>query len=118
MGEFVGSQVSLDQYVNRLNNRLTHLVGRWFCLGCKTAFSPRLRQGDGLGNHWGMAADLNPETIAASRRLTGSQKVNAAFQLYWTAGKIKAARLRQVHPDWTEQIMQQTVKEIVLHASC
>ncbi len=63
-----------------------------------------------------MAADLSPEYIAVLRRMTGEQKLRAAFRLYWGARKIKAARLRQQHPDWTEEQIQQRVKEIFMHA--
>ncbi len=63
-----------------------------------------------------MAADLTPEYLAALRRMTGEQKVRAAFGLYWTARKIKAARIREQHPGWTEEQVQQRVKEIFTHA--
>jgi len=63
-----------------------------------------------------MAADLSPEYIATLRRMTGAQKLRAAFGLYWSARKLKAARLRQQHPDWSEAQIQQQVKEIFMHA--
>ena len=43
-------------------------------------------------------------------------ELRTSFQMYWGARKIKAARLRQQHPDWTEEQVQQRVKEIVMHA--
>ena len=66
--------------------------------------------------HPSMAANLTPEYIATLRRMTGAQKLRTAFQMYWGARKIKAARLRQQHPDWTEEQVQQRVKEIFMHA--
>ncbi len=63
-----------------------------------------------------MGSEMSPEYAEALRRMTGAQKVRAAFGLYWTARKIKAARLRQQHPDWTEEQVQQRVKEIFMHA--
>lgn len=36
--------------------------------------------------------------------------------LYWTARKIKAARLRELHPDWSEDQVQTEVKRIFMHA--
>ena len=63
-----------------------------------------------------MAAELSPEYLAGLRRMSGAEKLRAAFDLYWMARKIKAARLRQLHPDWTEEAVQQRVKEIFLHA--
>jgi hypothetical protein len=58
----------------------------------------------------------SPEYLAALRRLSGAQKLRTAAALYWGARKIKAARLRELHPDWTEEQVQQKVKEIFLHA--
>jgi hypothetical protein len=63
-----------------------------------------------------MAANLTPEYIATLRRMTGAQKLRTAFQMYWGARKIKAARLRQQHPDWTEEQVQQKAKEIFMYA--
>ncbi len=63
-----------------------------------------------------MASELTPEYIATLRRMTGAQKLRTAFQLYWGARKIKAARLREQHPDWSEETVQQQVKEIFKHA--
>ena len=61
------------------------------------------------------AADLTPEYLATLRRMTGAQKLRTAFQSYWGARKVKAARLRQQHPDWSEAQVQQRVKEILMH---
>ena len=63
-----------------------------------------------------MASELTPEYIDTLRR-TGQQKLRTAFALYWGARKLKAAALRQQHPAWNEEQVQQNVKEIFLHAS-
>ncbi len=63
-----------------------------------------------------MASDLTPEYIATLRRMTGAQKLRTAFGLYWSARKLKAARLREQHPEWSEDRVQQRVKEIFKHA--
>ncbi|OYW75053.1 MAG: hypothetical protein B7Z37_15030 [Verrucomicrobia bacterium 12-59-8] len=63
-----------------------------------------------------MASILTPEYIATLRRMTGAQKLRTAFQLYWSARRLKAARLRQQHPDWSEEQVQQRVKEIFMYA--
>ncbi len=62
-----------------------------------------------------MGSGLTPEYVAALRRLTGQQKLETAFALYWSARDLKAAALREQHPDWTEDQVQQRVKEIFLH---
>lgn len=64
-----------------------------------------------------MESELTPEYIATLRRMSGAQKLRTASQLYWGARKIKAARLRQQHPAWTEAQVQQRVKEIFMHAT-
>lgn len=63
-----------------------------------------------------MASDLSPDYIAALRRMSGAEKLRAAFALYWSARKVKAARVRQQHPTWSEEQVRQRVKEIFLHA--
>jgi Rv0078B-related antitoxin len=64
-----------------------------------------------------MASNLTPEYVATLQRMTGQQKLRTAFLLYWGARKLKAAALRQEHPDWSEEQVQQKVKEIFLHAT-
>ena len=63
-----------------------------------------------------MESDFTPEYVAVLRRMSGQQKLRAAAALYWGARKLKAARLRQLHPDWTDEQIQQRVKEIFMHA--
>jgi hypothetical protein len=63
-----------------------------------------------------MAEPVSPEYLAALQRLTGAQKLRTAFGLYWEARKLKAARLRSQHPDWTEEQVQQMVKKIFMYA--
>ena len=63
-----------------------------------------------------MGSELTPEYIATLRRLSGPQKLRTAFQLYWGARRLKAVRLRQQHPTWSEEEVQQRVKEIFMYA--
>lgn len=63
-----------------------------------------------------VASEMTPEYVAALRRMSGAEKLRSAFGLYWGARRIKAARLREQHPEWTEEEVQQRVKEIFLHA--
>ena len=64
-----------------------------------------------------MASELTPEYIAMLRQLSGQQKLRTAFAMYWSARALKAAGLRSQFPLWSEQQLQQKVKEIFLHAS-
>lgn len=59
---------------------------------------------------------LTPEYIETLRRMSGRQKLKTAFQLYWGARQLKAARLRQEHPDWSEDQVQAGVREIFMYA--
>ncbi len=63
-----------------------------------------------------MASDITPEYLATLRRMTGAQKLRTAAQLYWGARRLKAARLQQQHPEWSQEQVQQRVKEIFMHA--
>ena len=48
--------------------------------------------------------------------MTPEQKLKVAAQIYWAARELKAAGLRALHPDWTEQQVQEEVRDIFLHA--
>ena len=63
-----------------------------------------------------MPATTSPEYLESLRRMTGEQKLRTAMALYWSARKLKAARIREQHPTWTEEQVQQRVKEIFTHA--
>jgi hypothetical protein len=51
------------------------------------------------------------------RPLTPEQKLRTAMALYWSARNLKAAALRHQHPDWSEEKIQKTVREIFLTSS-
>lgn len=63
-----------------------------------------------------MNEPLTPEYIETLRRMSGEQKLKTAFQLYRGARRLKAARLRQEHPDWSEEQVQARVREIFMYA--
>lgn len=64
-----------------------------------------------------MSSDFTPEYVATLRRLSGEQKWRTAFRLYWSARRLKAAAIREQHPDWTEEQVRGRVKEIFLHGA-
>jgi hypothetical protein len=49
-------------------------------------------------------------------KMTPQAKLKAAMNLYWSARQLKTAWLTQLHPDWSQQRIDKTVKEIFLHA--
>jgi hypothetical protein len=61
-----------------------------------------------------MTSELTPQYVATLRHLTGAQKLRAAAGLYWFARRLKAAAIRQQHPEWAEEQVQRRVKEIFL----
>lgn len=63
-----------------------------------------------------MDPDWTPEYVEILRRMTGEQKVEAAFALWHAARRLKAAALRERHPGWTEERIEQEVREIFLRA--
>jgi len=64
-----------------------------------------------------MTTELTPEYVAILRRMTGPEKLKAAFALYWAARRLKTAAVKQEHPDWTEDRILSKVNEIFLHAA-
>lgn len=63
-----------------------------------------------------MDSALTPEYLSILRRMTGQQKLRSSFALYWSARKLKATALRHRHPDWSDEQVQEQVKQIFLHA--
>ncbi len=50
------------------------------------------------------------------KRMSPQEKLDAAMSLYYTARKLKAAWLKQLHPDWTSQQVEQAVREVFINA--
>jgi hypothetical protein len=58
----------------------------------------------------------SPEQIEILRRMTPEQRWHAAYRLYWTMRRHKAAFLRSQHPNWTDDKVENEVRSIFLHA--
>jgi len=54
--------------------------------------------------------------IEIYKRMTPEQKLRICFDLNRSARELKAAWLRKIHPDWSEQKIKDAVREIFLHA--
>ncbi|HXC34996.1 MAG TPA: hypothetical protein VNV43_03925 [Candidatus Acidoferrales bacterium] len=65
-----------------------------------------------------MLADeqTSPEQFAIYRRMTPEQRWRAAQRLYWTCRRHKAAFLRSLHPNWTEEKVEDEVRRVFLNA--
>jgi len=59
---------------------------------------------------------LGAEQVATLRRMTPEQRWRTARALYWTARRHKAAFLRSLHPDWSDETIAEEVKRIFLNA--
>jgi len=57
--------------------------------------------------------DVQIETF---KKMTPEQKLKAAMRLYWSARRLKTAWIRQQHPEWTKEQVEQTVKEAFVNA--
>ena len=57
-----------------------------------------------------------PEQIEILRRMSPAERYRASRELYWTLRKHKKAFLRSLHPDWSEQRLDEEVRQIFLHA--
>jgi hypothetical protein len=58
---------------------------------------------------------MTPEEIRILRAMTPAQKLEAAEEMYRAARDIKAAALRQQHPDWSEDEIRRKVREVFLN---
>ena len=58
----------------------------------------------------------SPEQIQAFRRMSPGRRLALAEQLYWSARELKAAWLKQQHPDWLPERISDEVTRIFLHA--
>lgn len=58
---------------------------------------------------------MTPEEIRILRAMTPEQKLEAVAELWRAARALKAAWLRAQHPDWSEEQIRRTVREILLH---
>jgi hypothetical protein len=59
---------------------------------------------------------VDPELKKILQAMTPAQKLRAAERLYWSARQFKAAALRAQHPEWTEEAIQEAVRQIFLYA--
>ncbi len=50
------------------------------------------------------------------RNMSAEDKIILSFELRRQAKELKAAYLREIHPDWTQQQIDDKVKEIFLYA--
>jgi|OM-RGC.v1.036220334 hypothetical protein len=59
---------------------------------------------------------LHPEQKRIFASMPAEQKLKLVLGLYHSAKKLKRAGLKKQHPDWTEEQIEQSVREIFLYA--
>jgi hypothetical protein len=60
---------------------------------------------------------MHPEQARVFRSMTAEDKLRLSVSLYDSARKLKAAGLRQQHPDWPEEKVAEKVREMFLTIS-
>ena len=64
-----------------------------------------------------MSEDLHPAQIAALKKLTLAQRLELGMSLINEMRSLRAAILRQEHPEWTEEQVDRALRGFVLHAA-
>jgi len=54
--------------------------------------------------------------IEIFKKMSPAEKLKLSMRLYWSARRLKASWLREQHPDWTEEQVQNKVTEIFRNA--
>jgi len=49
-------------------------------------------------------------------KMSAEKKLELSLRLYYSARRLKAAHLRNLHPDWSEEKIQEEVRRIFLYA--
>ncbi len=59
---------------------------------------------------------MDPEQVRIFKAMKPEQKLKLALDLYYSARRLKEAAIRQEHPDWTDSMIREKVREIFLYA--
>ena len=69
-----------------------------------------------IGHKPGMENQQSEYQIEMYRRMTPQQKYDAVVELMNSACKKKMAYLASIHPDWSEEKIQEEIRKWHLHA--
>lgn len=58
----------------------------------------------------------SPEQIAIYRAMTPERRLEIAELMYWEARQMKAAWLKSLHPDWSQEQIEVEVKRLFANA--
>ncbi len=59
---------------------------------------------------------MHPLQVEAFKRMTPAEKLHLAARFARDARRLKAAGLRMLHPDWTDDQIARAVREAFLYA--
>ena len=59
---------------------------------------------------------MHPEQIKIYQSMTPAQKLDVSVKLYHSTRALKAAAIKEQHPDWSEEEIKKKVNEIFLYA--
>jgi len=60
---------------------------------------------------------MHPEQIEIYRAMSPAEKLRLAARLHADSRRLKTAALRTLHPDWDEERIARSVRELFLHAA-
>lgn len=64
---------------------------------------------------YGIDEAIHPVQIAAYRRMTAGQKMDALARMYKMARQMLANRVRRQHPDWNAAAVEREVSRLFAH---
>jgi hypothetical protein len=71
---------------------------------------------DSLAKQLQQGVLMKTEAQKLLQAMSPAQKLRAAERPYHSAWQLKAAALREEHPDWTDEAVRQAVRQIFLYA--
>jgi hypothetical protein len=64
-----------------------------------------------------MSEGLHPAQVAALRKMTPTRRLEIGLGFIEQMRELRAAMLRQEHPEWDERQLALALRDFVLHAS-
>ena len=60
---------------------------------------------------------IHPQEVKIYQNMTPAQKVSLIERYYRDAKSLKRAAIKSLHPDWTDDKVEQTIKKIFLYGT-
>ena len=59
---------------------------------------------------------MMPEQIEIYKGMTGEEKLRTALNLYYSARRLKRAAISRLHPEWSEEQVDEALKKAFMYA--